>query len=40
MKSNSDSLVTVLNSSLIHELHIAQTLLSSYGIHSLFLMKI
>lgn len=34
MKSNSDSLVTVLNSSLIHELHIAQTLLSSYGINS------
>lgn len=34
MKSNTDSLVTVLNSSLIHELHIAQTLLSSYGIHS------
>ena len=34
MESKSDSLVTVLNSSLIHELHIAQTLLSSYGIHS------
>ena len=34
MQSNSDTLVTVLNTSLIHEIHIAQTLLSSYGIHS------
>ncbi|MDO9036803.1 MAG: DUF2007 domain-containing protein [Lutibacter sp.] len=34
MKSKSNSLVTVLNASLIHEIHIAQTLLSSYGIHS------
>jgi hypothetical protein len=34
MQSNSDTLVTVLNASLIHEIHIAKTLLSSYGIHS------
>ncbi|MFZ2284603.1 MAG: DUF2007 domain-containing protein [Lutibacter sp.] len=34
MQNNSDTLVTVLNTSLIHEIHIAQTLLSSYGIHS------
>lgn len=34
MKSNSDTLVTVLTASLIHEIHIAKTLLSSYGIHS------
>jgi 4-hydroxy-3-methylbut-2-en-1-yl diphosphate synthase IspG/GcpE len=34
MKSNSDTLVTVLTASLIHEIHIAKTLLSSYGIRS------
>lgn len=34
MKSNPDTLVTVLTASLIHEIHIAKTLLSSYGIHS------
>ncbi len=34
MKSDQDTLVTVLTASLIHEIHIAQTLLSSYGIHS------
>lgn len=34
MKSNSDGLVTVLTSSLYHEIHIAKTLLNSYGIHS------
>lgn len=34
MKSNSDSLVTILVSSLIHEIHIAKTLLSSYEIQS------
>ena len=34
MKSNSETLVTVLTASLIHEIHIAKTLLSSYGIHS------
>lgn len=34
MQSNSDTLVTVLNASLIHEIHIAQTLLNSYGIRS------
>lgn len=34
MQSNSDSLVTVLVASLIHEIHIAKSLLSSYGIHS------
>ncbi|MDD3721218.1 MAG: DUF2007 domain-containing protein [Lutibacter sp.] len=34
MKSNSDTLVTVLTASLIHEIHIAKTLLSSYEIHS------
>lgn len=34
MKSNTDSLVTILVSSLIHEIHIAKTLLSTYGIKS------
>ncbi len=34
MKNNSDTLVTVLTASLLHEIHIAKTLLSSYGIHS------
>ena len=34
MQSNSDTLVTVLNASLIHEIHIAKTLLSGYGIQS------
>lgn len=34
MKSNQDTLVSVLTASLIHEIHIAKTLLSSYGIHS------
>lgn len=34
MKSNSETLVTVLTASLIHEIHIAKTLLSSYGIQS------
>ena len=34
MKSNPDTLVTVLTASLIHEIHIAKSLLSSYGINS------
>ena len=34
MKSNSDTLVTVLTASFIHEIHIAKTLLSGYGIQS------
>lgn len=34
MESNSDALVTVLVASLIHEIHIAKSLLSGYGIHS------
>jgi len=34
MKSNSDALVTVLTASLYHEIHIAKTLLNSYGIHN------
>ncbi|SNR74989.1 putative signal transducing protein [Lutibacter flavus] len=34
MENNSDSLVTVLTASLIHEIHIAKTLLASKGINS------
>jgi len=34
MESNSDTLVTVLTASLIHEIHIAKTLLASQGIES------
>ena len=34
MENNSDSLVTVLTASLIHEIHIAKTLLASKGISS------
>ncbi|MGV8947268.1 MAG: putative signal transducing protein [Lutibacter sp.] len=34
MKSNSGDLVNVLTTSLYHEIHIAKTLLSSYGIQS------
>ncbi len=34
MENNSETLVTVLTVSLIHEIHIAKTLLASHGIHS------
>lgn len=34
MKSNRGNLVNVLTTSLYHEVHIAKTLLSSYGINS------
>jgi len=34
MEKHSDSLVTVLTASLAHEIHIAKTLLASYGINS------
>lgn len=34
MENKSDSLVTVLTASLIHEIHIAKTLLASKGINS------
>lgn len=34
MENKSESLVTVLTASLIHEVHIAKTLLSSEGIES------
>ena len=34
MKSNRGNLVNVLTTSLYHEVYIAKTLLSSYGIHS------
>lgn len=34
MEKNSDTLVPVLTASLIHEIHIAKTLLASYGIES------
>ena len=34
MANNSDSLVTVLTASLIHEIHIAKALLASKGINS------
>ena len=34
MENNSDSLVTVLTASLIHEVHIAKTLLANEGIES------
>ncbi|MBL4939934.1 MAG: DUF2007 domain-containing protein [Lutibacter sp.] len=34
MENNSNTLVTILTASLIHEIHIAKTLLSSQGINS------
>jgi len=34
MEDHSDSLVTVLTASLLHEIHIAKTLLASQGIQS------
>ncbi len=34
MEDQSNTLVTVLTASLIHEIHIAKTLLSSYNINS------
>lgn len=34
MENNSDTLVTVLTASLIHEIHIAKTLLANQGIES------
>jgi len=34
MESNSNSLVPVLTASLIHQIHIAKTLLASHGINS------
>jgi putative signal transducing protein len=34
MENNSNTLVTILTASLIHEIHIAKTLLASQGIHS------
>lgn len=34
MENNSDTLVTILTASLIHEIHIAKTLLASRGINS------
>ena len=34
MKNHSNTLVTVLTASLIHEIHIAKTLLASHGIES------
>ncbi|PHQ57718.1 MAG: hypothetical protein COC16_00235 [Lutibacter sp.] len=34
MKNNSNTLVTILTASLIHEIHIAKTLLASQGINS------
>lgn len=34
MKNNSDTLVTVLTASLIHEIHIAKALLTNEGINS------
>lgn len=34
MEKNSDTLVTILTASLIHEIHIAKTLLASKGIQS------
>jgi len=34
MENNSDTLTTVLTASLIHEVHIAKTLLASNGIES------
>lgn len=34
MENNSDSLVTLLTASLIHEVHIAKTLLANYNIDS------
>lgn len=34
MKKHSNTLVTVLTASLIHEIHIAKTLLASHGIES------
>ncbi|MBI9040153.1 DUF2007 domain-containing protein [Lutibacter sp.] len=34
MENNSDSLVTLLTASLIHEVHIAKTVLANYDIES------
>ena len=34
MKSNSNTLVTLITASLIHQIHIAKTLLASHGIES------
>ena len=34
MENNSNTLVTILTASLIHEIHIAKTLLASHGINS------
>ncbi len=34
MKNNTDTLVTILTASLIHEIHIAKTVLASYKINS------
>ncbi len=34
MKNHSNTLVTVLTASLIHQIHIAKTLLASHGIES------
>jgi len=34
MGKSSETLVTVLTASLIHEIHIAKTLLANHGIHS------
>ena len=34
MENNSDSLVTLLTASLIHEIHIAKTLLANYNIET------